>query len=212
MKLVVISPEAADPRENEVMAALFEAGLERYHVRKPRVSLDRLRAWLGEVPEKWRSRLVLHQHHGLAAEFGCGGVHWRDASSLAGDDAPFFPERLGNHFPRLFTSRSCHDLATLRKSLGHYDSVFFSPVFPSISKSGYQPRIGDDELSIVLHRRSAEERQTLVVALGGVVPENAAHCAELGFDGVAVLGSIWQAGDPVAVFRELKMAVTVYAT
>jgi len=198
MKLAVISPESDEPREHAVLAALCEAGLERYQVRKPSWSREKLAAWLAEVPARHRARLVLHQHHALAVEFSCGGVHFK-----ANDETQ--PPAVAG----LFTSRSCHTLAELSDALGRYDSVFFSPVFPSISKVGYQPQVDQAELTAMLHARTEAQRRTTVIALGGVTPENCACCAELGFDGVAVLGALWQSAAPLDVFHQLKRALTV---
>ena len=169
-----------------------------------------------------------------------------------------------------FTSRSCHDLAALRAALGHYDSVFFGPVFPSISKPGYatdltvqvergvpglrsvseggparsskkedfsasgrprqgfggftkrnQPaialatvgrRVTPNEISSLLKSRTSNERRTAVLALGGITAARLPQIRALGFDGVAVLGAIWQAADPVAAFCEIQDAVYAHAT
>jgi thiamine-phosphate pyrophosphorylase len=203
MKLVCISPEHDDPREVAVLGALFAAGLERYHVRKPHWPVAQLEAWLRALPTDWRTRLVLHQHHELVATLGLLGRHWRDDGS-----APLVaPANAG------FTSRSCHDLATLRAALGHYDSVFFGPVFPSISKSGHGPRdnFSTSEFSTLLAQRTPAERRTTVLALGGITADRLSQVRTLGFDGVAVLGAIWQAGDPVAAFCELQDAVYAHA-
>ncbi len=195
MKLVVISPEADEPREHAVLAELFAAGLERYHVRKPQWPQEKLAVWLNAVPSQWWSRLVLHQHHELAVEFGCGGMHFKDS-----DDSDDALHRRAD----FFTSRSCHDLADLNTALGNYAAVFFSPVFPSISKSGYGPTIPIETVTERLARRTDAERKTEVIALGGITPTNAIRCAELGFDGVAVLGALWQALEPLKVFEQLQ--------
>ena len=194
MKTVVISPEGEEPREHAVLAALCEAGLPRYHVRKPGWSREALAGWLARVPEHWRPRLVLHQHHALATEFGCGGVHFKDGQ-------PESPVP-----PGLLRSRACHDLASLEASLGRHDAVFFSPVFPSISKFGHRPTLDFRRVAERLARRTSAERRTEVIALGGIAPERVARCADLGFDGVAALGALWQAPEPVRVFRELCAA------
>jgi len=203
MKLVILSPEAADPRETAVLAALFTAGLDRYHVRKPGWSVTELDTWLRGLPSAWRPRLVLHQHHKLVAELGLGGRHWRDDAS-----APVMPPvGIG------LTSRSCHDLATVRAALGRYDAVFFGPIFPSISKPGHGPHdhlAAGGPTALLSHRTSAE-RRTSVLALGGITPENAPRCRNLGFDGVAVLGAIWQAVDPLHAFGQLQTALHRHA-
>jgi thiamine-phosphate pyrophosphorylase len=203
MKLVVISPEQDEPREIAVLGALFKAGLERYHVRKPHWPAVQLERWLRALPTDWRTRLVLHQHHELVATFDLGGYHWRDDGS-----APRTPSANNG-----LTSRSCHDLAMLRTALGHYDSVFFGPVFPSISKPGHGPSDNfiTTEISFRLNSRTPDERRTTVLALGGVTAASLPQIRALGFDGVAVLGAVWQADDPVAAFCELQDAVYAHA-
>jgi thiamine-phosphate pyrophosphorylase len=204
MRLVVISPERDRPDEHSVLEAFFAVGLERYHLRKPEASRDDLRAWIERVPSRWRSRLVLHQHHELVEVMSLGGRHWRDeaATPLAGTGVT------------AFTSRSCHTLATLRAALGGYSAVFFGPVFPSLSKPGYGPKEAQvgDALGAVLHTRSAAERRTEVIALGGVTAENLALAGALGFDGVAVLGAVWLAPDPVAALVAIRDAANETVT
>jgi len=206
--LVVISPEHDEPREPAILGELFAAGLERYHVRKPDWSREKLGAWLGALPIAWRPRLVLHQHHELVTALGLAGVHFRDERSplnLSG------PARHGGrgHVDRAATSRACHDLATLRNALGRYDAVFFSPVFSSISKPGHGPcgKSSHDEVAALLAHRTTDERRTAVLALGGITAETAPQALALGFDGVAVLGAVWLNADPVRAFLEIKNAI-----
>jgi thiamine-phosphate pyrophosphorylase len=229
MKLVMISPEHDDPREIAVLSALLTAGLERYHVRKPHWSVAQLEAWLRALPAEWRPRLVLHSHHELVATLGLGGYHWRDEKG--GARCPQRAESVLGTSRSTFTSHSCHDLAALRAALGHYDSVFFGPVFSSISKPGYATeltaqmervvptrslknedlnasgrRVPPTEISSLLNSRTPGERRTAVLALGGVTAARLPQVRAFGFDGVAVLGAVWQADDPAAAFRELITA------
>jgi len=222
----MISPEHDDPREIAVLGALLAAGLERYHVRKPHWPAAQLETWLRALPMEWRTRLVLHSHHELVALLGLGGYHWRD-DGLA-------PLALSAN--NGLTSRSCHDLATLHAALGHYDSVFFGPVFSSISKPGYTTevtvqvervvptrslsyedlnasgrRVPPTEISSLLNSRTANERRTTVLALGGVTAARLPQIRALGFDGVALLGAVWQADDPVAAFCEIQDAIYAHA-
>ena len=227
MNLVLISPEGDDAREAAMLGELFAMGLERYHVRKPGWSRAKLAAWLGALPTVWRPRLVLHQHHDLVAELALGGVHWRESDLQAGRgaDAAADPRAIESPLTaaisatcpaagsavRGLTSRSCHDLAAVRASLGHFDSIFFGPVFPSISKPGYVPHrnFPFSALSALLAMRGAFERQTRVLALGGITAENAPRALALGFDGVALLGGVWQAAAPLQAFRALQSIVAL---
>ena len=203
MKLIVISPEAEVARESAVVAQLFATGLMHYHLRKPAWGRGALATFLRAVPAEFHPRVVLHSHHELAATFKIGGLHFRDAEiSRHGASA-------GPTTQPLPTSRAVHDLGTLRVAINAYDRILFSPVFASISKPGYEPdpRISHTELKPML----ALPRRTEVFALGGVDCSRLPVCHDIGFDGVAVLGAIWQSADPVRAFHELQQALLAHA-
>lgn len=190
MQIVVVSPESRDPRELPAMEGFFAAGLERYHVRKPSWPAAELEEWLRAVPEGWRPRIVLHEHHHLVEKLGLGGRHDKDAGG-DDDDSP------------AAASRSCHDTASLRRHIGAYPTILFGPVFPSVSKPGYGPAPGFPwyELWALLRQRDRSGRPgprgpARVLAIGGITAQRLARCAELGFDGAAVLGAVWNDPDP----------------
>lgn len=199
MKIVVISPEGDDPGEPAAVSGLFAAGLERYHVRKPRWEAPRIAAWLESFPPEQRRRMILHQHHELAAPLGLGGCHWRDDGIT----------------PRLsagrtsFSSCAVHCLEGLSEVLGRFGAALLSPVFPSLSKPGYGPGQGlaPERIRERLATRTEAERRTLVYALGGVTEANAPACGRMGFDGVAVMGTVWGSEDPVRAFLRIQQAV-----
>ena len=69
------------------------------------------------------------------------------------------------------------------------------------------------DLQIVATRLSCRtdvERKTEVIALGGITGANTLRCAELGFDGVAVLGALWQAAEPLKVFDVLQQSIAAH--
>jgi thiamine-phosphate pyrophosphorylase len=189
MQIVVISPESADSREVPAMEGFFAAGLERYHVRKPAWSREALEAWLLHLPSAWRPRIIIHHHHPLAAGLGLGGTHDR-----SGD---WGPGPLG-------TSRSCHQIDTLGLFLRLYKSLLFGPVFPSLSKSGYGPAADFPWKSLKAILGERTEGDARVLAIGGVTAGGLARCRELGFDGAAVLGAVWNEQDPVAAYAGIR--------
>lgn len=197
MKLVVVSPPDDRPHESRVCRALFEAGMERYHLRKPLWTEAATAAWLEALPTRWRSRVVLHGHHGLCEALGACGVHFRDD-----DTAPTEPA--GAH---AFASRACHSAGAVAAALGRYDAVLVGPVFASRSKPGYGPmpeRERDGLLGLLATR--ARTAKTEVIAIGGVDASSFERCHAMGFDGAAVLGALWNTPDPVAAFFTLKAA------
>jgi thiamine-phosphate pyrophosphorylase len=190
MRIVIISPDSEDAREVAAMEGFFAEGLGHYHVRKPSWSPEFLEAWLRELPVTWRPRIVLHQHHALVSALGLGGRHEKGDSQRA--QGP---------------SRSCHDLVSLRRYLKAFDQVVFGPVFPSITKSGYAPAADFPwaELQSILKGRGARGSGR-VLAIGGITSERLPRCAELGFDGAAVHGAVWNEADPVGAYAGIRDA------
>jgi thiamine-phosphate pyrophosphorylase len=204
LRIVVISPPDDRADERALCCALFEAGVERYHLRKPAWTEAVTAAWLESLPEAWRRRVVLHTHHGLARELGAGGVHFRDDGAAPDAAATFVG----------FTSRSCHDVTGVQAALGRHHAVLMGPLFPSHSKPGYGPlpSRARDELRTLLVTRTQAQRTTEVIAIGGISAAVLNQCAALGFDGAAVLGALWDAPDPVAAFLDLGATAAAITT
>jgi thiamine-phosphate pyrophosphorylase len=200
--LALISPPEDRPDEVRTVQALFEAGLARYHLRKPGLGEAETLRWLESLPERFHPRVHLHAHHGLARRVRVGGIHFRSDNAAGADRA--MPAA-----PALEVSRSCHTTHAVADGLGRFDALFFSPVFPSISKRGYGPTTPDDldAVCALLRARPAHERRTRVFALGGMTPERVPQCVAWGFDGVAVLGAVWSAQDPLAVLAAFQVAL-----
>ena len=76
----------------------------------------------------------MHDRHELAARFGVGGVHLNSRN-------PSVPDGFGG-----LVSRSCHSIAELSQYSSVCDYMFLSPVFDSISKSGYTSRFSLEEI------------------------------------------------------------------
>jgi len=203
MKIVLLSTPDERAGEVALVEKLFAAGLERFHLRKPGWKSEHVALWLESMPARWRGRMVLHAHAELASSFRVGGIHFRDDGNAPEDPAP-------RVMPGCRTSRSCHDVVSVKAALGRYDSVLFAPVFASISKPGYGPVPGHllEELRTLLANRRPEQERTQVFALGGVTTQRLHECRSLGFDGVALLGAVWDAADPLAAFKQIQHANT----
>ena len=184
------------PGEAEAVTALLEAGAWRVHVRKPAAGSDSIARLLEHIPAALYSRISLHDHHELAARFGVGGVHLNSRN-------PSAPDGFGG-----LVSRSCHSISELSQYGPVCDYMFLSPVFDSISKSGYTSRFSLEEIRrrIVAGSDVATARMDVmssdgncrsvdwgrVFALGGVCPDNIRLLEETGFGGAAVLGYLWE--------------------
>lgn len=79
MRVILITPPDTAAAELTAVNRLFSAGLQTLHLRKPKYSRIQLKEYLQQVDPRWQTRVVLHQHHDLAAEFTlkvcCGILH-----------------------------------------------------------------------------------------------------------------------------------------
>lgn len=176
-QIVIITSPRFFPGEAEMLSLLL-GGLDcRVHLRKPGCTERQMRGLIEALPEEFRPELTLQDHLSLAPEYGVGGVHPTSRFPVA-------PEGWTG-----LVSRSCHSLGEVAMCRDA-DYVFLSPVFDSISKSGYSSAFTDAQL------RSAPEIDGHVYALGGVRPEHFPLLAEYGFGGAALLGHVWRDCSP----------------
>lgn len=169
-RILITAPE---PRagQAEAISAFLEAGGHMAHLRFPGAPESVMRRAIEEIAEGLRRRLRLHSHFSLAEEYGLGGVHLNS--------------RWPNAPAGVAYSASCHSLEELASHPGA-DYVTLSPVYDSISKSGYQGRYGPAAVKGKLPRKG-------VIALGGVTPDKFAELSDAGFDGGMLLGYVWDA-------------------
>ena len=176
MKLIVISAPEALMGERDTMFQLFDLGLEKFHLRKPNYSPEKVANFLNVWPKELREKTVIHKHRFLAEKYKLGGLHH-------GADGQF--ETLNGTHP-LTQSKSIHSLEELGNIDQNYDYTFLSPIFDSISKSDYKAAFSKKDIE-----KALETKKNPVYALGGINSTTALEAKKLGFDGVAILGTIW---------------------
>lgn len=199
-KLIVIS--SPDGFEHEIydVQAMFKAGMEYFHIRKPRFSTNRLRKYIERIDPKYHDRIVLHSHHELCIRFKLRGIHLTRRHR----NKNFIRRWLKMKYiklrrPKVEITAAYHTIGSLKIENPGYSYVFLSPIFDSISKVGYKSTFSENSLEKMLHRSSYE-----VIALGGVDEDKIEQARKWGFAGVAVLGSLWKAKDPVEKFKRIQ--------
>lgn len=196
MELVIVSSPRKKDGEVGDLIRMFDAGLERFHLRKPGTSKKYIKEFIEQIPKKYRNRIVIHSNHRYAWKYKLGGIH----ISKKHRKKPFKLRlkltwyRLRH--PKIIITRSCHKLADLYSERIRYDYVFLSPVFDSISVNTLSGGFNQRGLSSAL-----EQTRLRVFAMGGVQPDKFQHIAELGFDGAAVVGYVWNANDHIEAFN-----------
>lgn len=194
--LIVISGDGPRPDEAAIINALFEEGLQLFHLRKPGASALQIQELLDQINPGCYPRIALHQQHQLSKVYGLRRLH--------------FPERERKGAPAKEWLQLKGEGYTLSTSVHRLDDgvpegfsyAFYGPLFDSISKAGYKSTLADQSNFFL----PDAWKKSALVALGGIDESNCSKARQLGFESVAVLGAVWKAGDPVKQFKLIKEA------
>ena len=202
MRLIVISPPDDLPNEPDTVRRVLEQSPATFHLRKPGQSSRQIADYLKRVPAAYHNRIRVHGHPRLADRFDIQGIHFTEKDRL---ENPQRLRQLRRELPGCRISSAFHRIADIPENDGLFDYIFLSPIFDSISKPGHHAAFDH-----ALLKRFLSHTDHRVIALGGVDEQRAATAESLGFKGIAVLGTVWQAASPPeaavglsAVCREL---------
>jgi thiamine-phosphate pyrophosphorylase len=184
--MVLISSPRMRRGEASDLEEMFDCGLERLHLRKPDHSAKDMAKILDKLPEKYLDRIVIHRMPELLKEYPVAGYHHSSIESIQKTDGT--------------SSRSFHKFSKLRENKEALDYCFFGPVYNSISKHGYGPKVSMVEMRDYF-AEDEERKRPPVFALGGIRRNKIRSLLDLGFSGVALLGAVWGKNDPVSAFE-----------
>ena len=204
--IVLIAPETDVPNELELLNRLFQEGLEYYHLRKPDKDYEWHSEYLEKIDSKFHDRVIVHLFHELIANFNLKGIHFQEQKRrdvLTGNQLKEKEVRtlMNNYLASLGVERttiktissSFHEPNELQDCRFNFDYHLLSPVFSSISKKGYEGR-GFDVNHI----------DKKVIGMGGVTKNNLHEIQKLGFQGIGVLGGIWNSKTPIEDFKVMQ--------
>lgn len=191
-KLIVITPEKYITGEAGLINALFDAGLQSLHIRKPSYHSEGTKNLLNSISKDFHPKIVLHGNYELLGDFDLKGAH--------------LPERIrkGSRTSNIrnIVSSSFHRLEDIVIEEKHFEYVFFSPVFQSVSKQGYLPSIRMHKIKKYL-QPDKNLIHLPVIGLGGITDKNIKEVYDMGFSGAACLGYIWENPKPIEQFSKL---------
>ena len=195
--LIIISNPTPIPNEESLINALFDEGMEIFHLRKPEASINKLRNLLEEIQPKYQDKVALHQHHNLVKEFGLKRLHFTEMKRKEMQEEELIQLKQSGHI----LSTSIHEVEEFKKLSACFSYTFFGPVFNSISKQGYTSTITN---GFVFPDSHAGPK---VIAMGGIDVSSIQESMKMNFDGVAALGTIWQKPDEcLHRFKKLQKA------
>lgn len=189
--LIVISNPTPIIKEASLINQLFDEGLQLLHLRKPDSSSQELVLLLQEIKPEYYSKIALHSHHYIAKSFGIKRLHYTEASRKQLTDFNIAEQSADN-----IITTSVHSIEEYNQLPEAFSYAFLSPVFDSISKSDYKAQTFD------LNER--EQSPIKLIALGGINETNCTDALQMGFDGIAMLGSIWNSENKTESFITIK--------
>ena len=209
MKVIVISPSKIKENEIAHVVQMFEAGLETYHIRKPKFTTKQMEEYLGRIPKQFHNRIIIHSHHNLARKYNLQGVHYTK-KHLEKNLRNWWREKMLRLSGSQFIKTTSHGkLASLFDEEDiRFNYVFLSPIFDTITGK-YQSGYYEDSIKSVLQKTGKK-----VIARGGIDASRIEKIQELGFYGMALYSSVWDKESPVEEFikvlrrcKELGIAV-----
>ncbi|MCG8741269.1 thiamine phosphate synthase [Tenacibaculum finnmarkense] len=190
--IVLISPEKDVANEMQILHQLFEAGLECYHLRKPFKDYQEHIVYLNQIPEKYHNKIVTHYFHELVNEYSLKGIHFQEQKrrDALENGSRYF---IGLKMIGKTMSSSFHEPEELANCDIEFDYHLLSPIFSSISKKGYQGRAFD-----------VNNIDKTIIGMGGITSETISKTLALGFQGIGVLGGVWNSQNAVESFKKIQ--------
>lgn len=208
MQLIVITPEQDCTDEISMINYIVSKAGTRLHIRKPLYLETAYRKYIMGIEEEFHSKLSIDNYAGLMDEFPTIGFHAK--SSVRNDVA--FMKKVKSLQPSIL-STSFHSWSELGDNQMPYNYVFISPVFDSISKKGYKAAINITKAAAFKSKLAKQNKPVpAIIALGGINASRINLLHSMGFDGVAVLGAVWQSIDPLQTFEEIRKVITELPT
>jgi thiamine-phosphate pyrophosphorylase len=163
------------------------------HIRKPFADSIQISNLLNSISPEFYPKISIHYHYELMNKYFLGGIHISTFNRTSLENRLLeMPEVLKNI--RITYSLHENDKSVALKFIPDY--VFISPVWNSISKPGYQGKnIHPDVFKL--------NPQTLKIALGGIKRENVEQTLQMGYDGIAVCGYVWNSNNPKKIFENV---------
>lgn len=191
--VIIISAEHFFKEEALQINKLFSEGLHSLHIRKPEAAKAEIENLLLQISPKYYKNIILHSHYELIPKFGLKGAHLTERSKRSSKKISFLKRKKIK-----IISASFHSIEQINSSRRKYEYVFLSPVFDSISKKGYKSKFDLQKLESVLRKVKQP-----VIALGGLNEKNISTIKDIGFSGVAAIGSIWKGMQPEKNYKKL---------
>ena len=191
MKKIIISNPTDFEGEIGLIEQLLIDKFLVFHLRKPEKSCEELTEFLKRISPSFYRQIVLHSHHDLSKKYKLKGVHFTETIRRKLSEEALISVIKTLREQGLTVSFSLHSLEAIEQLPCTADYVFLSPIFQSISKVDYPSAFSVESLTHFFENRQST---VPVLALGGVCNDNIEIIQAIGFQGYALMGSVWKVG------------------
>lgn len=201
MKTIIYTAPEPVSNETELIEGMLGAGADFLFLRRrDTVDSHYWMTFLERIPSAYYPRIFTTDFRVLH-EMELGGFHFK-GDVLANMEQIDLRENLGMLRKRgISSSRTVRNMEGMELSDGQFDLLLAAPIFKSISKPEHFADWNFEDLKSFLNKK---QRQSTVVALGGVEPEKMDILHLLGVDGVAILGALWKQPEyAIDVFKNI---------
>lgn len=178
----VITHTGNIPEETKIWEQLLYEGADSILVRKPGWQEADYASLLSRTDAGCYPKLMIADHVSLCERYGLQGLHFGEAArgNITGEQLNSYQQK------GWLLSTSIHSVHTLHVAGNDWNQLLLSPVFDSISKKGY---LSAFEENFRLNKAGFKGN---VLALGGINNTTAGKARDMQFDGIALLGAIWE--------------------
>lgn len=178
------------------VARAFDGGAKWILLREkdmaPEPRLDLARRLKGQA-DRHGALFGVNSDLAAARAIGAANVHFPEDADRSGIDAA-----------NLLVGASVHDIAAAEAAWrAGADYLLLAPIFVTESKIQQRPPLGLAQL-----RAIAAAVPIPVIALGGILPEQAASCLDAGATGIAAMGGVMRAADAKPIVEQYLEAFT----
>jgi thiamine-phosphate pyrophosphorylase len=191
-----------DKPDSGTLNNLFAAGLDFLYLRTNAAKGIAWSQMLNDLGPENKGKVMVPAYAWKEAGTEQAILHLKEADRKGNPPPMFQPNRV--------YSTSVHHLPDVLDLPPCFRYVFYSPVFESISKPGYSPKIDLLAVQRILDRLKRSKGQLpIIIGLGGIHADNVKQVRDSGLNGAALMGALWQGADPVQAFNDIRTALAI---
>lgn len=194
--IIAILPDHLLNNEHEVLLTLFESGLDDLYFRREMTREEILYVY-EHIPPHFHNRLILPL---VAAQWRheTGFKRYHVKEKQRSEEGLYFEKEEIDDY-RFSTAIHCY--SAMKTLNDRYEMILVSPLFNSMSKSGYTAMAASERMKFENSSDSIRK-----IGLGGINLERIIQFPEIvqSFDGIALMSGLWQVENIHATFLRIR--------